>query len=209
MATQRWILFLLAAAMISLLAGCNGGSTANVQNPQPPPQSSVSIAFQPEPGGSLAVNSSENLIAVVTNDPNNYGVDWSLSCQSGSGTCGALSAQHTASGAANTYTAPSILSTSSMVVEIVAYATAADDLKNVVAPITITTFDSGLQAGTMFSRPRALTLTLALTSWQPPLSSMVMGTLRMVSRPPITPRRGPCQTPISPEVISWAPMAGE
>jgi hypothetical protein len=145
-ATKPWILVSLAAAMITLLAGC-GGSTANVQNPPPPPQSQVSIAFQPEPGPSLAVNASENLTAVVTNDPNNYGVDWNLTCQSGSGTCGVLSALHTTSGASTTYTAPATLSTNSMVVEIVAYATA-NQAENVVAPITVNTFDSKLQAGT-------------------------------------------------------------
>ena len=134
--------------MISFLAGC-GGSTANVQTPPPPPGSQVSIAFQPEPAGSLAVGFTENLTAVVSNDPNNYGVDWSLSCQSAPGTCGALSvngntASHTASGAAIIYTAPSTISGGSMVVEIAAFATA-NPYKNVVAPITISTFDSTIK----------------------------------------------------------------
>jgi hypothetical protein len=147
-AARRWILFLLPVATMSLLAGC-GGSTTNVQTPPPPPGSQVSIAFQPEPSGSLAVGFSENLTALVSNDPNNYGVDWSLTCQSAPGTCGALSvngntASHTASGAAITYTAPSTLSTGSMVVEIVAFATA-NPYKNVVAPITISTFDSSIK----------------------------------------------------------------
>lgn len=142
MATQRWILFLLAAAMISSLAGC-GGSTANVQNPPPPPQSKVSIAFQSEPAASVAVGFSENLTAVVSNDPSNAGVDWSLTCQNPPN-CGSLSALHTASGVSTTYTAPSTLSSSTMSVEIVALATANLN-QNVVAPITITTFDSGLK----------------------------------------------------------------
>ena len=142
MATNRWILFLLAAAMISLLAGC-GGSTANVQNPPPPPQSQVSIAFQPEPAPSLAVSSTENLTAVVSNDPKNYGVDWSLTCQNPPN-CGTLSALHTASGKPTTYTAPSTLSTNSMAVEIMALATANQN-QNAVAPITITTFNGSLK----------------------------------------------------------------
>jgi len=141
-ATKRWILFLPLAAMIAVLAGCSSG-TADVQNPPPPPQSQLKIAFQPEPSGSLAVSFSENLTAAVSGDPKNYGVDWSLTCQNPPN-CGSLSALHTASGAAITYTAPSTLSTGSMVVEIVAFATA-DHTKNVVAPITITTFDSSLQ----------------------------------------------------------------
>jgi hypothetical protein len=148
-ATKRWILFLLAAAMTSLFAGCGGGSTANLQNPKAPSQPNVSIAFQPEPGASLAVGFTENVAAVVTNDPNHYGVDWSLVCPNGvaAGTCGTLSALHTASGQANTYTAPTVLPTSSMLVEIAAYATASPAM-NVVAPVTVTSFTSNLQAGT-------------------------------------------------------------
>ncbi|MGA7573294.1 MAG: hypothetical protein WCA97_04865 [Terriglobales bacterium] len=151
MASKRRILFpftALLTAAISLLAGC-GGSTANVQNPPPPPPPNVSIAFQSEPAGSVAVGFTENLTAVVTNDPDNYGVDWSLVCPGslGAGNCGALSVLHTASGAANTYTAPVSLSGNSIAVEIVAYATAYPS-KNVTAPITVTSFDSNFPAGT-------------------------------------------------------------
>ncbi|MGB8010981.1 MAG: hypothetical protein WCF68_05165 [Terriglobales bacterium] len=150
MATQRWILFLLPAALIAALAGC-GGSTANVQNPVAPPPSNVSIAFQPEPGGSLPVSGSETVTAVVTNDSSNAGVGWTLTCQAdphnNSGLCGTLSAAHTASGSPVTYTAPATLSSSSMAVEIVAFSTY-ENTANVVAPITVSTFDSTFQAGT-------------------------------------------------------------
>src|ERR1700723_3962042 len=90
-ATQRWILSLLLGAMISVLAGCSGGSTANVQNPPPPPPSKITIAFQPEPVPTLNVGFSENITAVVANDPSNAGVSWSLACQIPSN-CGTLSA---------------------------------------------------------------------------------------------------------------------
>ena len=147
MAAKRWILFLLPAAIITLLAGCGGGSTANVQNPPPPPQSSVAVAFQPQPTPSIALSFSEDVTAVVSNDPNNYGVDWTLTCQldpkNKNGLCGTISPPHTASGAATTYTAPPSISTNSTVVEIVAFATA-DPNKNAVAPITVTTFNNGL-----------------------------------------------------------------
>ena len=140
-ATQRWILFLLPAAMIVSLAGCGGGS-ATSQNP-PPPQSSISIAFQPEPAGSLAVGFGENLTAVVSNDSTNAGVDWSLTCQT-PGNCGSLSALHTASGAPTTYLAPSTIGTNNVTVEIVALATANQN-RNVVAPILVSSFDSNLK----------------------------------------------------------------
>ncbi len=150
MATNRWVFRLLPAAMIAILAGC-GGSTADIQNPPPPPPENITIAFQPQPAGSLAVGFSETLTAAVSNDPNNYGVDWSLTCQAPPN-CGSLTingdpASHTASGSPITYTAPSTLSTNSTVVEIVALATA-DQTKNVVAPVTITTFNSNFPAGT-------------------------------------------------------------
>ena len=150
MATNRWIFFSLTAVTIIFLGGC-GGSTANVQNPPPPPPSNISIAFQPQPGGTVAVGFSEAVTAVVSNDPNNYGVDWNLTCQNPPN-CGSLTvngnpASHTASGSPITYTAPSTLSTNSTVVEIVALATA-DQTKNAVAPVTVTTFNSSFRAGT-------------------------------------------------------------
>ncbi len=150
MTTNRWILSLPLAAIIAVLAACSSGSS-NTQNPPPPPPSNVAIAFQPQPGASLAVGFSENLTATVTNDSANEGVDWHLTCQNPPN-CGALtvngtSASHTASGSPITYSAPPSISTNSTVVEIVAFATA-DQTKNVVAPITISTFNSSFPAGT-------------------------------------------------------------
>jgi hypothetical protein len=168
-ATKRWILFLaaalLAATMLAVLAGCSGGSTANVQNPPPPPQSQVTIAFQTEPGPSLAVSFSENLTATVTNDPSNLGVEWSVVCPAsvGVGNCGTVCASANAgcsTAVAQTascptpptqactaiYTAPATISTGSMSVQIVAYALA-NEAANQVAPVTITTFDGNLPAG--------------------------------------------------------------
>jgi len=167
MATKRWIVFFPAAAMISMLAGCSSGSN-NMQTPPPPPQSQVTIAFQPEPSGSVAVGFTENVTAVVTNDPSNLGVEWNLVCQS-SGNCGqictsanancGLTMLHTASGSAITYTTPPTLSAESMVVEIVAFASA-DQNKNVVAPITISSFDSSLPAGTYVFQAQGVDINL-------------------------------------------------
>lgn len=149
MAMRRWVLILLAAAMTLFLAGC-GGSTANVQNPPPPPPQNVTIAFQPEPGASLSVGSSESVTAVVTNDPDSEGVSWELTCQldpkNQHGLCGTLSSPHTASGSPVTYTAPATITTNSTVVEIVALSTYSQS-QNVVAPVTIGSFNGSLQAG--------------------------------------------------------------
>jgi hypothetical protein len=131
---------------MTAFTGC--GKTTVDQGPPPPPPSQVSIVFQPEPSGSLAVGFAEPITAVVSNDPNNpsVGVDWVLTCQNPPN-CGSLSALHTDNGAPTLYTAPTTLSTNSTVVEVVAYATA-DHTRNVVAPITISTFSNSLQAGT-------------------------------------------------------------
>jgi len=141
-ATRRWILFLLAAAILAL-AGCNSGSTFNVQNPPPPPPPNISIAFQPAPIGTILIDTTTNLTAVVSNDPSNSGVSWSVTC-SVTGNCGQLSAQHTASGDATTYTPPASLAGNSLDVNIVAFATASQ-ATNVVAPITVTAFGSNLK----------------------------------------------------------------
>jgi hypothetical protein len=58
------------------------------------------------PTGSIHEGSSAPLVATVTNDPGNGGVNWTVSCGS-PGACGTFSATSTASGAATTFTAPS------------------------------------------------------------------------------------------------------
>jgi hypothetical protein len=143
-ATRRWILLLLAVAMISGLAGCGGNST-NVQNQPAPPTSSVSIAFQPAPPASLSQVSAMPITAVVSDDPTNAGVDWDLLCQS-TGNCGTLSPLHTASGKAATYTPTTTPSGNVQAVTIEAFATA-DHTKNAVATINVTGF-AGMLKGT-------------------------------------------------------------
>jgi hypothetical protein len=145
-AIRPWIPVLLLTA-ISLLAGCGGGSTVNIQNPAPAPLTKVAIAFQPEPATSLLVDSTTSLTAVVSNDPGNYGVDWVLTCQTAD--CGSLSSRHSDSGQEVTYTPPQALPANSQSVTIVAYATA-DHTENATASITITAFGSGLKGTYVF-----------------------------------------------------------
>ena len=143
-AIRQWILLLLPAAMFSVMAGCSGSSTANIQNPPAPPAATpVSIVFQPAPAASVFINSTTNFTAVVSNDSSNSGVDWSLECQN-PGNCGSLSAPHTASGQATIYTPPATLSGNNQPVTILAFATA-DHTKNVVAGLIVTAFGGTLK----------------------------------------------------------------
>lgn len=145
MATRRWILFFLTATLMSALAGCNSGSTLNVQNPPPPPAAGVSIALQTAPPASIAINSTTQVTAVVNNDTSNggsgSGVDWILTCQSGN--CGTLLPPHTGSGQPATYTPPSAMPGNIEVVNIQGFATV-DHTKNVLAAINVTAFGNNL-----------------------------------------------------------------
>jgi hypothetical protein len=147
-ATRRWIFLLPLAVMLAMFAACGGGSTLNVQNAPPPPSSTVSIAFQPAPATSISINTTSALTAVVSNDPTNAGVDWSLTCQN-KNNCGSLSALHTNSGQPTTYTPPLTFTGNSLSINIVALATANHN-QNVVAPITITAFGSNLKGSYVF-----------------------------------------------------------
>jgi len=140
-ATRRWILFLLSAAMTAVLAGC-GSNTFNVQNPPPPPPPNITVAYQPAPAASILINAVTPLTAVVSHDSSNSGVDWSLTC-SNVGNCGSLSSLHTDSGSPTTYTPPASLPGNNQRIDIVAFATA-DHTKNVLAPINITGFGNNL-----------------------------------------------------------------
>ena len=141
MATRRWILSLLSAAMISVLAGCSS-NTFNVQNPPPPPPS-LAINLSTMPANPLPVNQTTTLAATVIGDPNNYGVDWSVTCSNPD--CGKLSAPHTVScpdpNCAVTYTPPVSFPGNSETVNIVAFATA-DNKANASASIKIVSFDT-------------------------------------------------------------------
>jgi hypothetical protein len=144
-ATRQWSLFLLSGAM-SILAGCGGGTTANVQNPPAPAAAQVSIAFQPTPPSSVVIGGSASITAAVSNDGTNAGVDWSLNCPN-TGNCGSLNPLHTASGQATSYTPPATLSSNTQGVSIFAFATA-EHSKNVNTLLTVTSFAGFLKAGT-------------------------------------------------------------
>jgi hypothetical protein len=147
-ATRRWILYLLPAATIAVLAGCGSNSTFNVQNPPPPPAQTLSIEFTPASTGvvQVPINSTANFTATVTNDPSNEGVEWALlptTCQTNAAPCGTLSAQYTPSGTSVTYTPPSSISGNNLNVIVAAYAKA-DQTHNALAQVDVTAFGSNL-----------------------------------------------------------------
>jgi len=140
-AARHWSSFLLAAA-VSVLAGCGGGSTLNLQNPPAPGSAQISISFKPAPPASLALNNSTPVTAVVSNDTSSSGVDWSLNCPT-AGKCGSISPAHTPSGQPATFIPPATFSGNNYAVTVIAFATA-DHTKNTLANIKITAFGSTL-----------------------------------------------------------------
>lgn len=81
--------------------GTNVYATANVTIVAP-----ITVTLtEGVPGGAIAINSTAPLVATVSNDPANAGVDWKVTCAT-SGACGSFSPTHTASGATTTYTSP-------------------------------------------------------------------------------------------------------
>ncbi len=64
----------------------------------------LSVNFNPAPPTNIRVGATSSLTAVVSNDSQNKGVTWSVTC--GSSSCGSFSSASTPSGAATVYTAP-------------------------------------------------------------------------------------------------------
>jgi len=91
------------------------------------------------PTGSMVANSGAPLVATVSNDPENEGVDWTVTCGSpGAGACGtfSLSPPHTASGASITYNAPASVPAGNTVT--VTAASTTDPTKTATETVTIT-----------------------------------------------------------------------
>jgi hypothetical protein len=120
---------LLAASVITLcLMACSGTSSG------PTPPASISVSFLNPPVTSLNVGTSTGVIATVSNDNNNAGVTWKVSC--GSSSCGTISPAMTTSGGSATYTAPSAVPAPAAVT--ITATSVTDTTKSVSASITIT-----------------------------------------------------------------------
>jgi hypothetical protein len=75
----------------------------------------VSIAITTGvPNNTITQNARASLVATVSTDPANLGVDWTVTCGS-AGACGSFSSTHTASGVATSFTAPGTVPTGNTV----------------------------------------------------------------------------------------------
>jgi hypothetical protein len=120
--------------LVNIIAVATADPTVSVTAQTQVVSNSLSITFNPTPPTTLAVNATSPITAVVTNDPLNLGVDWSVTC--GSADCGSFNPTNTASGSPTTYTAPATVPAGNNVT--VKASAAANPQVNVTAVIQIT-----------------------------------------------------------------------
>ena len=116
----------------------------------------ISVSFNPPPPSSVQVSSQTNITALVVNDPNNAGVNWTVTCTGGS--CGSFNPTQTASGVPTVYTAPAAPPSGGTVT--VTATSVTDNTKFASAQITITT----TQITVSFSQPPPASLAPNATS---------------------------------------------
>ncbi len=99
----------------------------------------ISIQFAPAPPDTLATGASAQFKAVLSNDPANAGVNWSVICPASD--CGSFQPVKTASGIATTYTAPASIPTGGSVQ--VTATSVTDPTRAVTATVQIEQGDAG------------------------------------------------------------------
>ena len=106
MTLRKSILLLVSLSMIAALVACSSSSTHVT------PVTPISVTLSTTPTA-LFVGDTTPITATVANDSANAGVTWSCAP---AGTCGSFSSATSASGTAVTYTAPSSVPTSTVVI---------------------------------------------------------------------------------------------
>lgn len=106
------------------------------------PSGSVSIAFGQNPPPPITMNTggTASIVANVSGDNTNAGVNWTLSCTNSSNTCGTFnpgSPAHTNSGSAILYTSPTTVPANGLIVTVTATAAAGPN-PFITAMITVT-----------------------------------------------------------------------
>ncbi len=127
MTSRRAVPLFALAALAAWLTACGGGSKT------PPTPPAIALALSPAAPTSLVAGGTASLTAVVSNDSNNAGVRWTVTCSSSS--CGTFSSASSPSGTATTYTAPSTPPNPATVT--VTATSATDTTKTASATITI------------------------------------------------------------------------
>jgi hypothetical protein len=97
---RQSLLLLVALSMNVAFVAC--GSSTISTTPTPP----IAVSFSSAAPAALQVGATVSLAVVITNDPVNAGVKWSVTCAS-NGACGSFSTS--GPGTSTTYTAPSAL----------------------------------------------------------------------------------------------------
>ena len=140
-------LLFVGLALATALGGCAGGGStfpfvSTGSGNQLAKSSSLSIAFQAALPQLVAIGSTTEVAATVSNDPANAGADWLVTCNDMD--CGSLSlgntsgrALHSESNQPVSYTAPAELTGTQLAVNIIAFATS-DHTRNVVVTINVT-----------------------------------------------------------------------
>ena len=123
-----------ADGAVTITAASTADPTQTVSATVTIKQAHLSITLSQAPTPNLPVGASTNLTAVVTFDPSNAGVDWTVSCQSTS--CGSFNPAHTASGQLTIYTAPPTVPTGGVVT--ITAASTTTPTTTVSAQVTIT-----------------------------------------------------------------------
>ena len=123
---NKSLAFLLSVCSLCLLVACSGSST-------PPPV--IGVALTPSSAQALDANQTDSLMATVTNDTNNKGVSWTVTCPAGGNACGAMAQASSASGAANHYVAPANVSAAQTVT--VTATSVSDGTKSASVQVTV------------------------------------------------------------------------
>ena len=111
----------------------------------------VSISYTTPPPTSLLTGAQVSLIATVANDTTNAGVEWSVTCGTGSSGCGSFSLPHTVSGGATTFTAP-LTAPSSGSVTITATATVTATSSSPATTVATVAINSAGRAGLLLGQ---------------------------------------------------------
>jgi hypothetical protein len=122
-----------------------------------PPVIAISVTPSAFTVGAALTGETVNLIATVTNDSSNAGVDWSLQCTSPLGNCGSLTPSSTASAAVVTFRAPPSVPTGGTVT-ITATATATENQSQPATAAAIATVSATPTISVNVSAPASVTV---------------------------------------------------